>query len=357
MRKPFRSATGLAAAGLLILAVVPSNAAGRAERELLGIRIWNKFSDVLNRYGQPTRIENGLITASGEGGAQAPGGAPGIPGVPGMSGMGGMGGGMSGMGGGMGSGGGMSGKMGGMRGAMGMPGMSGMPGMGGGMGSGGARGGMSMPGAEGAMGMPGMSGMGGMPGMSGVTGAGGGEQTQESEARSTWIYQRGPITNFFVFNKDGRVIQIESSGLSGSGGVTARAIRLGDLVAKVYRAYGWTGKVAKSGSAVTLDFTRESHVAFIVQDMKGRGPAVVDITVTLLDAPSPNPLGSGAAVAGGPGMGGGMPGMSGMSGMSGMGGGMMGAMGRPSMSGMGSGGMGGRRSGGKMGGGAVSDGR
>jgi len=336
MRKPFRNATGIAVAGLLTLSIVPSFAAPRAERELLGIRIWNKFSDVLSRYGQPTRIENGLVTASGSMGAEAGGGTPGIPGAPGAVGGGSM---MSGGG----------GKMGGMS-------MPGMPGMGGAMmsGGGGRPGGMSMPGMgmmSGGGGRPGMmgggkgddGGMSGMPGM-GMPGMGmpgmGGAQSEDSEARSTWIYQRGPISNFFVFNKDGRVIQIETSGLSGSSAVTGRGVKLGDPVAKVYNQYGWTGKVAKSGTSTSLDFTRESHAAFLVQDMKAKGPIVVGMTVTLLDAPAPGALGSGTSVAGGPA---GMPGS--------MGGGGMAMPGMPSMGGgMMSGGAGmGARRGGKMG--------
>jgi len=339
MRKPLRSITGLAAAGLLALAVVPSNAAPRAERELLGIRIWNKYSDVLSRFGQPTRIENGLVTSSGEGGQTVAGGAPGMGGMPGMP--GGMGPRMGGM---MGSGGPMGMGMGGRMGSGGP--MGGMPGMPGGMmGSGGKMGammgGMGMPGMPGGMGMPGSGGpMGmGMPGMPGMGGAGGGAGTQgntSDEATQTWIYQHGPITNFFVLNKDGRVVQIESSGLSGSGGVTAQGVRLGDPVAKVYRAYGWTGKVSKNGTAALLDYTRESHAAFIVQDKDGRGPVVVDIMVTLLDVGPPNPLGTGAGVAAGGGMGMGMPGMPG---------GMMGSGGRMGMGAM----MGGKMSPGAMG--------
>jgi hypothetical protein len=345
MLMPLRSIAGLGAVGLLTLAVVPSNAAPRAERELLGIRIWNRFSDVLRLHGQPTRIENGLVSSSADGGqtvgAGAPGGggfagAPGMSGRPGMPGMGGM----PGM---MGSGGPMGGKMG----AMGMPGMGGSGGRMGGMTTG--MGMPGMPGSGGGMGRMGAMGIGaeGGPGMPGMGGAGGGigiQGDQSDEARQTWIYQHGAITNFFVFNKDGRVVQIESSGLSGTGGVTARGIKLGDPVAKVYRAYGWTGKVSRNGSATLLDYTRESHAAFTVQDEKGRGPVVVDIAVTLLDVGPPNPLGSGSSIAGGPGMPGmgGMPGMPGMGGMPRMGGmmgsggpmgGKMGAMGMPGATG------------------------
>ena len=43
----------LSAAGMLTLSATCANAQ-RAERELLGIRLWNKYSTVLQKYGQPT---------------------------------------------------------------------------------------------------------------------------------------------------------------------------------------------------------------------------------------------------------------------------------------------------------------
>ncbi len=296
----YRGMIGVASTSVLLLTGAVAASQAQGERSLLGVRIWDsRWRDVLSRHGQPTRIEVGAVV-TGAGGAQA-GGIPGMGGMGGgggLPGVGGMGPGMSmpGMGGGMGSGGGMGGAMGKMRGAMGMPGMPGgmsggggmsmpgMPGMGGGMGSGGARGGMSMPGAEGAMGMPGMGGMGGIPGM----GGGAGDQTASSEEEVTWVYDRGgkiPVTNFFLFNRDGRLIQAQSFGYSG-GAVTARGLKLGDTVAKIFGTYGWTGNMVKDNAkgTMTLDYGKEKNVAFQLLDRHdGRGYRVVGITVGLTD--------------------------------------------------------------------------
>jgi hypothetical protein len=286
MRKPLRSITGLAAAGLLALAVVPSNAAPRAERELLGIRIWNKYSDVLSRFGQPTRIENGLVTSSGEGGQTVAGGAPGMGGMPGMP--GGMGPRMGGM---MGSGGPMGMGMGGRMGSGGP--MGGMPGMPGGMmGSGGGKmgammGGMGMPGSGGPMGM-GMPGMPGGMGGESMGGMGGGEQAASADEEVTWVYEhkgKSPVTDFFLFNRDGRLIQAGSFGYSG-GAITSRGVHLGDPVAKIFATYGFTGNMVKDAarSTMTLDYSKEKNVAFQLLDRhNGLGYRVVGITVGLTD--------------------------------------------------------------------------
>src|SRR5579862_3911175 len=94
-----RSLIGITAAGLLAAGAVtvatPARAADRAERELLGIRLWNTFNNVLAKYGPPTRVENGLALPGGGGGGATM--------QAGMGGMGGMM--MGGAPGGMGSGG------------------------------------------------------------------------------------------------------------------------------------------------------------------------------------------------------------------------------------------------------------
>jgi hypothetical protein len=339
---------GVAVVSLLTMAaLVPAVAAPRAERELLGIRIWNSYAHVLAKYGQPTRIESGLASGPGGAAGQATpnmGGAGMMAGGPGGPGMGssmmammsrGMApGGISGAP-GMGAG-NPYGRMGmGGGGAPGMApgGISGAPGMGGGnpygrMGMGGGVG----P-AGGSMGMPGM----GMPGIGGAV-----QSTGTAEVYQTWVYERGPVTNYFVFNKDGRVVQIESTSLQGGGSaITSRTVRLGDPAAKVYKAYGWTSKVMQGGDSLMLDYTREAHAAFQVLDAKGRGPKVVSIVVTLLDA-NPSIISTGTGMMAASGMQGMMPGMAGMGMMSGRGMGM--GMGR---AGMGPGGMVGGMSAGK----------
>jgi hypothetical protein len=153
----------------------------------------------------------------------------------------------------------------------------------------GAMGGM-MSGTLGGMsdGMPGMGGMPGMPGMGGIPGMGGGGQATASEEEVTWVYERkgkSPLTDFFLFNRDGRLVQIGSFGYSG-GAVTSRGIRLGDPVGKIYAVYGWTGNMVKDNarSTMTLDYSKEKNVAFQLLDRhNGQGYRVVGITVGLTD--------------------------------------------------------------------------
>ena len=74
----------------------------------------------------------------------------------------------------------------------------------------------------------------------GTMGPAGGAASTESEGEVTWYYDRpNGRTDTVLFNKDGRVIQIQSFGYN-NGGVTSRGIRLGDPVRKVYSLYGWT---------------------------------------------------------------------------------------------------------------------
>jgi hypothetical protein len=184
---------------------------------------------------------------------------------------------------------------------MGGPGMS-MPGMAGsggrmGMGMPGMPGGFRMPGSGGPMGMgmgkmgdeggPGMGGMPGIPGIGGAPGMGG-EQASTPEEEVTWVYEhkgKSPVTDFFLFNRDGRLIQAGSFGYSG-GAVTSRGVRLGDPVGKIYAVYGWTGDMVKDAarSTMTLDYSKSKNVAFQLLDRHdGRGYRVVGITVGLTD--------------------------------------------------------------------------
>lgn len=353
MRILVRSAVCLAAASMMVLAAAPSNAAQRAERELLGIRIWRNYRDVLKKYGPPTRIEIG--EAIGQPGGQPGGGGyagaagvgaalPGMPagGLPGLPGFGGPammpGGAMPQMPGAI------PGMISGMPptatpgrvGAMGPMGPAMAPGTGAtgrsplqlgrsrrdlreeeeipGIIPGpmvGTRGlspmavGPGRPGVPGAV-MPGMLdvpgiGPGGMlgplgvaarqPGAVGFTGAGGTQSSEMAAGEVTWVYEKGPHTFMFLFNKDGRVIQISSYGYKG-GGVTSRGVRLGDPVHKVYAAYGWTDKVIRSGNNLTLDYGESSHVAFQLTDLgDGKGYKVVGIIVALTERQT----GTGAA--------------------------------------------------------------
>ena len=243
------------------------------------------------------------------GGMSSAGGAMGAPGMRGGA-MGmGMGGGRSmpgtsmGMGMPMGGRGGAGGKdededdigMGGpLAGAGGAPrGMMGGPPVG-------AMGGGAPRGLMGGMGMSAPPGMGGMAGgitlppggLAGMTGPmmGGaapqiGAQSQapvsipSEDVKETWVYVRGQQTIHFMFNRDGRVIRIQSFGAKGAG-ATSRAIALGDPLSKVYKAYGWAGATIKQGDSLTLDYSQKAHVVFDLLDRRdGKGPRVVGITV------------------------------------------------------------------------------
>ena len=127
-------------------------------------------------------------------------------------------------------------------------------------------------------GLPGMSGMAGMPGMTGA------QATQVSEGEITWVYERGPNTYMFLFNKDGRVIQIQSFGYQGST-TTARGVGLGAPLSAIYSRYGWTANITKSGDSMTLDYGKQANVAFqLLDSKKGKGYRVVGITVAAMDS-------------------------------------------------------------------------
>lgn len=272
---------------LTLAAATASYAAPQAERELLGVRLWRDHASVLKKHGTPTRIVEGVALAPvqqaqntqvtmGGGGASAGmpgmpsmGGMPGMPSMPSMAAGAGAGPGMAGpptMGGGLrsrqarGGGGGMTGP-----GQFGGKSGDEAASAGGGMSS--ALGMMSsmMAGGAGAPGMPSLPSMGGMPGASEGANVNVGGSTQMSvadpEIRETWVYERGKQTFQFLFNKDGRVIRIESFGMKGTG-ATARGIGLGDDATKVYKAYGWPGKTVATGNGVTLDFSQKAHVLF-----------------------------------------------------------------------------------------------
>lgn len=311
MRRSLRGTVRLAATGMLAAAALSASASAQAENRLLGIKIWNTYKQVLAKLGQPTSIEPGDVTSTGAGGGGAAFGAT-LPGggMMAMSGPAGMmqgGGGraMTGMDdderpGGMMPGGGLPG---GARGGMGLPGISGMsapPGL--------ARGGLPgtsgpPPGAMGGyMAMMMGAGRGGVasgpppgvmsggPGgmMIGAPGAmaggtlGGNQAARSSESEVTWIYKRGNNTHRVLFNRDGRVIQIESFGYSGGGATTERGISLGAPLSSIYARYGWTANVSKSNDSMTLNYGRSHNVIFYLLD-RGSGYKVVGISVALTE--------------------------------------------------------------------------
>ena len=313
MRLSLRGVVGIAATVSLATVALASGGQVAAERELLGVRILRDWKSVLQRHGQPTRIEMGASVGGGEsaGGNAAAGsmGAMTGPMTGPMMGMGAMGSAPGGMGGGK------------MRGLPGMGGMTGPGGMAGltGPGSMGSMMNMTGPGGMAAMGMGGAKGgklgamMGGAPGggmMSGAMMGGddtfaprtgsmggpgvgmamgrGGASADTGDGEVTWVYERGPNTFNVLFNKDGRVIQVQSFGYK-NGGVTARGVVLGDSVKRIYQTYGWPENSEKNPQtgALTLDYSRKSHVLFQLSDRDKKGMKLVGITVALTERGQP----------------------------------------------------------------------
>lgn len=355
MRTSLRGISGLAVAGLFSLTTLTAARAAVEERELLGVRIFRPFTEVLAKHGQPTRIEIGAVTSptSGpaQGGTSAMGGGAGT--LPPMAGMGaGRAGGAAGMGsmynqmgrqpgmGRAGGGGGMA--AGGGDGMMMTPNLAGKGSL---MGGGGMMGGqMAQSRAfsmrNSGMGTGGMMGGGAMGGGGGMAGGfgGGGQQSSGDEGEVTWIYEKGPLTYMFLFNKDGRVIQISEFGYAGGVPTKAGGVRLGDSVSRVYSKYGWSGAVTKLNNQLTLDYSDASHVAFQMLD-QGKSTKVVGITVAYTE--KTNIMMSNQGM-GGMGMYGGQ-----------MMGGPMGGMGRGPLPGFGGGGLPG--AGGKGGAGGAAE--
>ncbi len=159
--------------------------------------------------------------------------------------------------------------------------------------------GMTSPGMPG-MGNPRMGGSFGvgaeMPGMDMMPGAPGGVMgggtmvsrggTDAGEGEVSWVYEKGTTTHVFLFNNEGRVIQIQSFGYA-AGARTVNGVGLGDTSAKIYRIYGFPEDTIVSGNTRTLDYSKKANVAFQLADRNGKGMKVVGITVGLVKAPNP----------------------------------------------------------------------
>ncbi len=272
----------------------------RPEKSLLGVHLLSTFKDVMKKYGQPNEIQVGSPALP----SQVPQNAAGSSntGMPGMFGgmPGGMAGGMPGMPGGM--MGGRRGMMGGPSGMMGaggsLPGfaggkedeMGGRRGMfqgGGGMAGrtagipGGFPGGSLPPGIGGGGSYPGGF-PGGAAGM-GYPGMNGGEEP-EIGAESTWWYhfpKRG-LHISFLFNKDGKVIQIQEYGWKDdgktSGSRTGQGIGLGSSLGSVIQKYGWSNDGDRNGNNLVMRYGGRDRLA--LQLVKN---AVVGITLAVVN--------------------------------------------------------------------------
>lgn len=306
------------------------------ENQLLGITLRNStFREVLKKYGQPDEVQGGgpfLPTPPKEAAAPAggmasrssypSGGMPGSGGGPssggGMPGQGGAGGGSKRLPSRSGfpgkndgvpaaGGGGTSGGpgAGGYPGAGGGSGSSGYPGAGGGPGSSGPSGGYpgtgqsggypgggypgasGGPGSSGGKGLPGFpggaegpgAGASGLPGGAGESGGGGSDQAEPPVTEATWWYHnpRKGYHMSFLFNKEGRVIQIQEYGnTSLHAGKTRQGIVLGSNMTQVLSRYGWSNDGAHDGDNVIMRYGGANKVAF--QMVRNR---VLGITVAV----------------------------------------------------------------------------
>ena len=318
---------GLAATSFLIGTGVGSPAMAqrsKGENAFLGIKLFSKFSDVLKKFGQPSEIQVGEayiseMATEGTGTAAAGGGNNG--GLPGFGGSGGYG---------PPGGGGGGGRPGGS-GGYGPPGGYSAPGGGGGGGgrpSGyGPPGGYSPPsGGGGGGGRPsgyGPPGGGGSTGGGGTgTGPSGGSQNAQGEyLESTWWYHikkkdtKGRLLSTvhycFLFNKEGKVIQISLYGYT-SPFRTARGVGLSSQFGQVMKAYGFGLDGERTGDNVSMRFevpkdNVKSKLGFQMAKNK-----VVGITMAVVQPGAPLPANNnqGGLGAGGsaPGGGAGLPG-------------------------------------------------
>jgi len=209
------------------------------EMKLAGIKLGVPATDVLKRYGNPTRITIGsqvvgtVTTTTGP--MLGPGVQPGVPTTGGGYGYGTE------------------------------PGaLPGFPGMG-------------MPGTS-YQGMPGMPGSTGMPGTTGAAVGPAQVQSVVTETQVTWTYDwPDGITTEFLISSTGKVVQITIGGLQPSkSSVTSKGIKLGSTYKDVIFKYGWPEGQSTAGRYFRLSYADKHRVVFTLLDKK-----VVGITIAL----------------------------------------------------------------------------
>ncbi len=253
--RSFRAGPVLALTALLTLGVCGSSMA--QEYKLFGIKLLsNSYKDVLRKYGKPDEIQVGGPSLPVEGipqGAQqnsaqgsfAPGG--------------------KGAGGGRLPGGGPPAAAGGgippqyaqyaRQGGGAMPGGGGAPSSSGGGGGG-------LPGFSGKQ----SDGDGGAPQGSGGGGNAGAQDSSEESKEVTWWYHdlRNGLHKSFLFNKDGRVIQIQEYGYDQKrkGDRTRKGVGLGSNLNIILKQYGWSPEGTRSGDNLVMKYGNQYRVAF-----------------------------------------------------------------------------------------------
>jgi len=115
----------------------------------------------------------------------------------------------------------------------------------------------------------------------------GGATVETGAGEVAWVYEKGTDTRVFLFNNEGRVIQIQGYGYK-AGARTANGVGLGDKAARIYSIYGFPEETLVSGNTRTLDYSKRANVAFQLADRRdGKGLRVVGIIVALTEAPNP----------------------------------------------------------------------
>lgn len=273
------------------------------ENGLLGIRLMDTYRDVLRKYGQPNEVQisgpgmPGTVASAAPGAAGGPGGgAPGAPGAP--------------VYGGPNYGPGSIGRMGGFpelnfarRGAGQAGGAGRLPGFGGpgedysGGYSGQAPGSRPAPGGlPGFGGVPSPAGSSGFPGGPAAGGAAEGDQSATTAEETWWYHDRKKaIHKAFLFNKEGRVIQIQEYGWRDTP-TTQLGVHLGSNLGEVIRKYGWSSDGEHMANQITLRYGVKNKLGFQLVNNK-----VVGITIAVYNQPKPPEEAAASLNPGGPG--------------------------------------------------------
>jgi hypothetical protein len=282
------------------------------EKSLLGISLLGRYSDVLRKFGQPNEIQVGSPAPP----AQAAGNA-----AAGVAGSGMMGGPPPSMMGGSGNmyaqmmrnqGRGMAGAPAGVMGAYGGYGAMMMARQGQGGAPAGGLPGFASPGGVGGgpppsmMGGSGnmyaqmmrnqgrgnaMFGAGRMGGPAGIAAGANANAVPEAESETTWWYHfpKQGLHYAFLFNKEGRIIQIQQYGWKGAAyGRTRQGVMLGSDLSQVVHGYGWSQDGGSSGKNLVLVYGGREKLAFQLVNNK-----VVGITLGLYQTPPPPPESEG----------------------------------------------------------------
>jgi hypothetical protein len=243
---------------MVVLAPVAN---AQAENGLLGIKLFDASTKVVQIFGSPNRVE----AVNVGGGGAAGGGGGGFGGPPGA-------GGGAARGGGSGASaptsdfffgtnilrqfGGRNddpGLAGGPPAAMGGP-QGGPPGFGpGGPGPG-------MPGGRGSMGP-------------GAPGGGGG--AAENAVFTRWVYNRDGCRYGFIINQQGQVVQIEAIGLNSPRARTNKGVRFGSTFGDIIRLYNNPDGYDIAGDNILMRFLNRNNVAFRLSRLGAGKPQVV----------------------------------------------------------------------------------